>query len=72
MSDSVKILPCILQDGIGFTQEESMMKLNEEYQQAKRLAQFEETDEQFLYSLKAGACHRQLNDNERKELLEDA
>ena len=54
------------------TQREEVIKsLKEEYHQAKRLALFEETDEQFLYQLNAGACHRQLNDDERKELLND-
>ena len=71
VSDSVKILPCILQDEGKPIQEEVIKSLKEEYHQAKHLALFEETDEQFLYLLNAGACHRQLNDDERKELLMD-
>lgn len=71
VSDSVRILPCILLDEGEPTQEEVIKNLKEEYYQAKHLALFEETDEQFLYLLNAGACHRQLNDDERKELLMD-
>ena len=69
VSDSVLFLPSEQHDDTAVAQEDVLKILNEEYLQAKHLAEFEEYDETFLSNLKQGLCHRQIDDEDRKALL---
>lgn len=69
VSDSVLFLPSEQHDETAAAQEDVLKILNEEYLQAKHLAEFEEYDETFLYHLKEGSCRRQLDEEDRKALL---
>lgn len=69
ISDNIKFLPSEQHDDTAAAQEDVLKILNEEYLQAKHLAEFEEYDETFLSHLKEGSCHRQIDDEDRKALL---
>lgn len=69
VSDNIKFLPPEEKSGEAATQEDILEIINEEYLQAKHLAEFEEYDETFLSHLKEGSCRRQIDDEDRKALL---
>ena len=69
VSDNIKYLTPEQQDERNVLQEDILEIMNEEYLQAKHLAEFEEYDETFLSHLKQGFCRRQIDDQDRKALL---
>jgi hypothetical protein len=69
VSDNIKFLPPEQQDESNTNQEDILEIMNEEYLQAKHLAEFEEYDKTFLSHLKEGSCRRQIDDEDRKALL---
>lgn len=69
VSDSILFLPPEQQNETTAAQEDILKILNDEYLQAKHLAELEEYDDTFLSNLKKGLCRRQIVDRDRKALL---